>query len=148
MGKRQEFLLCLCPNYLPSSHPAAAEILYKPAQFSGRFSKLAMNFPIFIFALSFFVVGTAATCGNASDAVPLYLASSSAFADNLYDTTVADISNNVGNGVYRFEGVAASVFLTQELSTVALFRQFNPSIADHFYTIDPVERDNALSEDR
>ncbi|KAJ7731884.1 hypothetical protein B0H16DRAFT_1381701 [Mycena metata] len=121
-----------------------------------------MNFLVFIFALSSFVVSqiqglslchsltlgqvrTAATCGNASDAVPLYLASSSAFADNLYDTTVVDISNNVHDGVYTFEGVVASVFITQELSTVPLFQQFNPSIVDHFYTIDPVERDNALS---
>lgn len=80
-----------------------------------------------------------------SDVVPLYLASNTVYADNLYDTEVADITFNVANNGYTFDGVAASVFVTQELSTVPLFRQWNPSIADHFYTIDPVERDSALS---
>ncbi|KAJ6586568.1 hypothetical protein B0H10DRAFT_1961770 [Mycena sp. CBHHK59/15] len=46
---------------------------------------------------------------------------------------------------YNLEGPAARVFLTQELSTVPLFRMYSAGATDHFYTLSAAERDNAAA---
>ncbi|KAJ7108785.1 hypothetical protein C8R44DRAFT_744012 [Mycena epipterygia] len=84
------------------------------------------------------------TCGNSSDAVPLYTANSAAHLDNFYSTSISQITAVVGAQGYTFQGVAARVFDTQELSTVPLFHLFQNVVIDSFYTASTTERDLAL----
>ncbi|KAJ7918383.1 hypothetical protein B0H13DRAFT_2436330 [Mycena leptocephala] len=85
-----------------------------------------------------------ATCGNTSDAVPLYSANSATYLDNFYSTTISQITAVVGAQGYTFQGVAARVFNTQETSTVPLFHLFQNVVIDSFYTTSATERAQAL----
>ncbi|KAJ6496852.1 hypothetical protein DFH09DRAFT_1336995 [Mycena vulgaris] len=76
------------------------------------------------------------TCGNTSDAVPLYLAEWPGAA--FYSTSVSEISTVVSRNTFMFEGISARIFLTQELSTVPLFRLVQGT--DMFFTISTTER--------
>ncbi|KAJ6614560.1 hypothetical protein B0H10DRAFT_2044584 [Mycena sp. CBHHK59/15] len=87
---------------------------------------------------------SAATCGNVSDAVPLYTAYTSKYLDHFYSTSISQITAVVGSQGYAFEGVAARVFATQELSTVPFYHVFQNVVIDSFYTISTTERDLAL----
>ncbi|KAJ6599807.1 hypothetical protein DFH09DRAFT_970523 [Mycena vulgaris] len=87
---------------------------------------------------------TPATCGNTSDAVPLFTANSAQFSDNFYSTSISQITAVVGAQGYSFQGIAARVFNSQELSTVPLFHLFQNVVIDSFYTTSTTERDLAL----
>jgi hypothetical protein len=48
-------------------------------------------------------------------------------------------------GLYNSEGIACYVFSFQPASTTPLYRLFNPSNGDHFYTTSAAERDGAVA---
>ncbi|KAJ7713290.1 hypothetical protein B0H16DRAFT_1621567 [Mycena metata] len=83
------------------------------------------------------------TCGNPSDAVPLYFMEI-AGQDIYYATGIGFVTTLVGDLAYTFLGIAARVFTTQELSTVPLFHLQNDQTSDNFYTISATDRDLAL----
>jgi hypothetical protein len=83
------------------------------------------------------------TCGNPTDALPLYRIFRPTFANHYYTTSVGLVNNAVVN-LQSLEGAAALVFLTQEESTVQFYRLFRTATMDNFYTISTTERDNAL----
>lgn len=83
------------------------------------------------------------TCGNPSDAVPLYW-STIPSVDVFYTTVISDITSVVRGDGYDFGGIACLVFTTQELSTVPLFHVYNGHLIDNFYTTSTTERDLAL----
>ncbi|KAJ7741638.1 hypothetical protein B0H16DRAFT_1464357 [Mycena metata] len=95
-----------------------------------------MTLSIPLFVLVSLVLRSAATCGNASDAVPFYEAHfDQPFTDNFYSTDPRA----------AFVGTAARVFTSQELSTVPFFHLFDGTINDSFYTTSTFERDLALA---
>lgn len=49
-----------------------------------------------------------------------------------------------GSG-WRDEGVACYVYGTPQPNTTDLFRRYNPTTGEHFYTADPTEAQNVLS---
>ncbi|KAJ7185876.1 hypothetical protein C8R46DRAFT_1061957 [Mycena filopes] len=87
---------------------------------------------------------TPATCGNVSDAVPLYAASQPTLFDNFYSTSLGQITAVVGSQGYTFQGTVARVFPTQEISTIPLFHLFQNVVIDSFYTTSATERATAL----
>ncbi|MDG6146446.1 hypothetical protein NF717_12455, partial [Lactococcus formosensis] len=52
----------------------------------------------------------------------------------------------VANSGYQYEGIACYVFSTQVDQTFPLYRLYHPGFGDHFYTTDPTERSNAMSQ--
>ncbi|KAJ7776256.1 hypothetical protein B0H16DRAFT_1879628 [Mycena metata] len=88
---------------------------------------------------------TPLTCGNASDAVPLYcLAYPGAVNDYFYSPIVGDIDLISHSDGYNLQGVACYVFTTQELSTIPLFHVYDSTTPDNLYTTSTGERDLAL----
>ncbi|KAJ7734628.1 hypothetical protein B0H16DRAFT_1731690 [Mycena metata] len=83
------------------------------------------------------------TCGNPSDAVPLYW-STIPSVDVFYTTAITDITSVIRSDGYDFGGITCLVFTTQELSTVPLFHVYNGNDIDNFYTTSTTERDLAL----
>lgn len=84
------------------------------------------------------------TCGDPTDAVPLYIMNSP--GQTFYyitSTTVVNILVKLPYD-YTFLGIAARVFPTQELSTVPLFHVQNDATIDNFYTTSATARDLAL----
>jgi hypothetical protein len=47
---------------------------------------------------------------------------------------------------FSAEGITGYIFPTQEAQTVPLYRSYQPSILDHFYTVDKAESDNAVAK--
>ncbi|KAJ6551000.1 hypothetical protein DFH09DRAFT_1319568 [Mycena vulgaris] len=87
------------------------------------------------------------TCGNNSNAVPLYrsiLEGNNPNSNCFLTTVLSEVTFAVKNG-FTFDGVAARVFSTQETSTVPFFRLVTPPDRNHFYTISTSERDLALA---
>ncbi|KAJ6447672.1 hypothetical protein C8R45DRAFT_1135776 [Mycena sanguinolenta] len=83
------------------------------------------------------------TCGDPSDAVPLYITDSP--GQTFYYTILnTDVDALIGPYGYSFLGIAARVFPTQELSTVPFFHVQNDQTVDNFYTTSATARDNAL----
>ncbi|KAJ7444799.1 hypothetical protein B0H11DRAFT_2249809 [Mycena galericulata] len=84
------------------------------------------------------------TCGDPSDAVPLYITDSTG-QTFYYTTSTMDVNILVKLPYdYTFLGIAARVFPTQELSTVPFFHVQNDQTIDNFYTTSATARDLAL----
>jgi hypothetical protein len=47
---------------------------------------------------------------------------------------------------YSAEGITGYIFPTQETQTVPLYRSYQPSVFDHFYTVDKAESDNSVTK--
>jgi len=47
---------------------------------------------------------------------------------------------------YSAEGITGYIFPTQEAQTVPLYRSYQPSVFDHFYTVDKAESDNSVTK--
>jgi len=47
---------------------------------------------------------------------------------------------------YVAEGITGYIFPTQETQTVPLYRSYQPSVFDHFYTVDKSESDNSVTK--
>ena len=47
---------------------------------------------------------------------------------------------------YVAEGITGYIFPTQEIQTVPLYRSYQPSVIDHFYTVDKAESDNSVTK--
>ncbi|KAJ7787233.1 hypothetical protein B0H14DRAFT_2629631 [Mycena olivaceomarginata] len=83
------------------------------------------------------------TCGNPADAQPFYRSyNNPSFVDHYYTASVDFL--NTASSSYPLQCVAAFVFVTQEESTVPLYRLSSAAATDNFYTISTAERDNAL----
>ncbi|KAJ6543053.1 hypothetical protein B0H19DRAFT_1172665 [Mycena capillaripes] len=85
------------------------------------------------------------TCGNPSDSVFFFLLIL-AGTDNFYTTVinaVSGVTSAIATDGYVFGGVGARVFITQELSTVPLYRAYQGAGVDHFYTTSVAELDFA-----
>ncbi|TDL15778.1 hypothetical protein BD410DRAFT_85820 [Rickenella mellea] len=88
-----------------------------------------------------------ATCTNPNLAFPFLRGLNSAVSDHFYTTSFGELVNAIDHAGYVSEGTAAFVFLPQIPSnlTVPLFRLFNPTSVDHFYTTSAAERNNAIA---
>ncbi|KAJ7936552.1 hypothetical protein B0H13DRAFT_2649365 [Mycena leptocephala] len=62
----------------------------------------------------------------------------------LYTINVKQVTNAIAGDGYILEDVAALVFITQEESTVPLYRLFSATAVDNIYTTSTTERDNAI----
>lgn len=65
-------------------------------------------------------------------------------SDHFY-TISATERDSAAAGAYEFEGVAGFVFPGPEPGPVPLYRAFNPSNGDHFYTANEAEYSNAVN---
>jgi hypothetical protein len=91
---------------------------------------------------------------QASGTVPLYRLYNPSNGDHFYTTDAAERDNAVSQAGYQHELVAGYIYETPQLIrdsvitpvTTELYRLFNPQTGDHFYTIDGVERNNAISQ--
>jgi hypothetical protein len=92
-----------------------------------------------------FILHQPRTCGNSSDAVPLFVIASQQYSDFYIGTDINLITSAVNRG-YAFLGVGARVFTTQETSTVPFYELYSNSVTDHFFTISEVDRDLAITE--
>ncbi|KAJ7796664.1 hypothetical protein B0H14DRAFT_2531565 [Mycena olivaceomarginata] len=84
------------------------------------------------------------TCGDPSDARPLYFAELENNND-IYTTSITDVTTRVKSQGYTFQGVVARVFVTQEPFTVPWFHLTrvvpSPIYIDDFYTTNATDRD-------
>ncbi|KAF7324395.1 hypothetical protein MVEN_02645500 [Mycena venus] len=87
------------------------------------------------------------TCGNSSDAVPLFAISGGPVHDFVLDTSTVAIDILIPQG-FTFAGVSARVFTTQETSTMPLYQVYlvdgTGDVTDHIYTMSETERDIEL----
>ncbi|KAJ7780383.1 hypothetical protein B0H14DRAFT_3507617 [Mycena olivaceomarginata] len=72
------------------------------------------------------------TCGDPSHSVPLYI-TELVNQNFFYTISVTDTSTIINVYDYILEGVAARVFITQELSTIPLFRLVTPGSGRNLY---------------
>ncbi|KAJ7893342.1 hypothetical protein B0H14DRAFT_2334848, partial [Mycena olivaceomarginata] len=79
------------------------------------------------------------TCGDPSHSVPLYI-TELVNEKFFYTISVTDTSTIINVYDYILEGVAARVFITQELSTIPLFRLVTPGSRHNLYTTSTTER--------
>ncbi|KAJ7811569.1 hypothetical protein B0H14DRAFT_2859922 [Mycena olivaceomarginata] len=87
------------------------------------------------------------TCGNSSDAVPLFATAGGPIHDFVLEISTAAVTSLVGAQGFTFLGVSARVFPTQETSTTPLYLVYlveNGAISDHLYTTSVTERNLAL----
>ena len=78
-----------------------------------------------------------------TDSVPLFRYYHEQLVDHFYTTNAGEISTTtpgvIGNHGYRSEGRAGYCFSSQVPNTIPLFRYYNPTISDHFYTTNSME---------
>jgi hypothetical protein len=87
------------------------------------------------------------TCGNSSDAVPLFATVGGPIHDFVLEISTAAVTSLVGAQGFTFLGVSARVFPTQETSSMPLYLVYlvqNGAISDHLYTMSVTERNLAL----
>jgi hypothetical protein len=65
-------------------------------------------------------------------------------SDHFYTTSAAE-RDSATAAAYESEGVAGFVFRDPEPGPVPLYRAFNPSNGDHFYTANEAEYTNAVN---
>ena len=65
-------------------------------------------------------------------------------SDHFYTTSAAE-RDSATAAAYESEGVAGFVFRDHEPGPVPLYRAFNPSNGDHFYTANDAEYTNAVN---
>lgn len=77
--------------------------------------------------------------------VPVYRLYSPSLGDHFYTLSKAESDNAAANDGYNFEGIAFYVFAnpTDVPNLMPVYRLFNPTVEDHFYTISQTERDSA-----
>jgi predicted HAD superfamily Cof-like phosphohydrolase len=63
--------------------------------------------------------------------------------DHLYTTSVAEVNEAIATGGYKFEGIAAYIYATENSGTVAFYRLVSSS---HFYTTSEAEKQKALAD--
>jgi hypothetical protein len=109
-----------------------------------------------VLALSLLLaIGTAATKSPAQAAssstahvtVPLYRSWNPTITDHFYTADYGKHQNAIRNLGYTDEGIVGYLLSTQQQqprNTVPLYRLWNPTITDHFYTTDSAERNNAI----
>ncbi|TDL15582.1 kinase-like protein [Rickenella mellea] len=85
-------------------------------------------------------------CCNPNNAVPLFRAWGPSQKEHFYTTSWLEMETAMAYLGYRSEGVAAYIFVTQEVSTVPFFRLRHPMAPDHFYCATTSERDKAVAE--
>jgi len=75
--------------------------------------------------------------------VPLFRYYHQQLVDHFYTTNAGEIGTTtpgvIGNHGYRSEGRAGYCFSSQVPNTIPLFRYYNPTISDHFYTTNSME---------
>jgi hypothetical protein len=88
---------------------------------------------------------------TSSFTVPLFRVANSALSDHFYTTDAAERNNAINTLGYSDEGIAGFVYPASDTSSqsvcsaIPLFRLYNPTAFDHFYTQSASERDNAIS---
>ncbi|KAJ7140616.1 hypothetical protein C8R44DRAFT_974469 [Mycena epipterygia] len=90
-------------------------------------------------------VASSETCGDISDLVPLFQLYAAANTVHFYSADNSIVTQAMGQGVYVFNGVAALVFPTPEVSTVPFYSLVNTATSTFFYTASAPERADALS---
>ncbi|KAG2135957.1 hypothetical protein DEU56DRAFT_947119 [Suillus clintonianus] len=83
---------------------------------------------------------------NPSLAVAFLRACQSTYWDHFYTTNVTEMKNAETNLGYILQGDAAYVFTTDVPSTTPLYRMYNPSVVDYFYTTSWSEVESAEAE--
>ena len=64
--------------------------------------------------------------------------------DHLYTTDHAEMENATTSGGYVYQGFAGIVFRLPTISTVPLYRAYNPRLTEHFYLTNQEKMDNAI----
>ncbi|KAF8195262.1 hypothetical protein K438DRAFT_1827164, partial [Mycena galopus ATCC 62051] len=83
------------------------------------------------------------TCGDPVDALPFYRVYQASTVTHAYTTNTIIVQNAILEG-WTLQGVAAMVFVTQEVSTVPFYRLYNAADTDEFYTLNTTELDMAM----
>ncbi|KAJ7721202.1 hypothetical protein B0H16DRAFT_1738377 [Mycena metata] len=86
---------------------------------------------------------SAATCGDPADALPLYRFLTGTGAEYIYFADLPIVQTQAAAKGWTFQGVAALVFTTQEVSTVPLYGLLHTG-DESLYVADTTELANAL----
>ncbi|KAJ7738971.1 hypothetical protein B0H16DRAFT_1569362 [Mycena metata] len=86
------------------------------------------------------------TCGNNADLIPLFQMYDAGKTVHYYTADDSQVTATLKEGVYAFNGVAALVFPTAEVSTVPFYCLINGGApTSYFFTTSTTERSNALA---